>query len=478
MSILGKNIEEYLIGHFGKEYAEQYEKYVFGQPTYYVRINRTCNQAEIIERLKSYGITLSPVSGVDYGYSITAGLDVIGKTLEYTLGKYYIQSLSSMIPPLVLNPSEQDVTLDLCAAPGSKTTELSEMMNNRGTLLANEISISRLRSLVHNLDKVNSVNVGVLNYKGELLSKVFDSFFDKILVDAPCSALGIIQKKEEVTNWWNKNQMEKIANLQLRLLISAIKMAKVGGEIVYSTCTLTLEENELVVQTVLKKYPVELVEIDLPVKSNPGFTKYNNEPLNPELSKCRRIVPWEINSEGFFVAKFVKTDFTEAKEKSLPPKEKGKFVSYKNKTVSKYLNDISEHFGLDENILGNFKYLLKGKDIFYINNDWQLESTAHFNRVGTKFGNIDKRNEAHLHTQSAQLLGKYAKKNVYELQDFTEVRTYLDGGTIKNLKLEAGQKIVKFGNYYLGVAITTREGLKSQFPRAHRTGKIILPNEV
>ena len=478
MSGLGENITNYLTENFGEEYAKRYEEYIFSEPSYYVRLNRTCNEERIIKNLSAYGIKLKSIPNVDFAYLITTGLENAGKTLEYILGKYYIQSLSSMIPPLVLNPSEDERTLDLCAAPGSKTTELSELMNNRGTLYANEISVPRLRSLVHNLDKLNSVNVGVLNFKGELLSKIYDSYFDKILVDAPCSALGIIQKKDEVTNWWNNKQMEKIANLQLRLLISAIKMAKVGGEIVYSTCTLTLEENELVIQTVLKKYPVELLEIDLPVPSHPAFTKYGKENLNPELKKCRRIIPWEIQSEGFFVAKLRKTGDTESKEKAIPQKRKDKIVTAEDKSISQYLNDIEEKFGFERETLNEFKYILKNKDIFYINKNWFAESLAPFNRVGTKFGNIDNRNTTHLHTQAAQLIGKYATKNVVELQTLEELRTYLDGGIIKSIKLEPGQKIIKYGDYFVGMATSTKDGLKSQFPRAHRTGKIILPNEV
>ncbi len=476
--MLGENITNYLNRHFGEDYTQKYEEYIFGEPTAYVRLNRSCEEKKILKNLSAYGIKLKKIAGVDFAYSIEEGNENVGKTLEYILGKYYIQSLSSMIPPLVLSPNENDFTLDLCAAPGSKTTELSEIMNNTGTLYANEISVPRLRSLVHNLDKVNAVNVGVLNYKGELLSKIYGSYFDKILVDAPCSALGIIQKKEEVTNWWNNRQMEKIANLQLRLLISAIKMAKVGGEIVYSTCTLTLEENELVIETVLKKYPVELIEIELPVPSHPAFTEYEGEKLNPEIAKCRRIIPWEINSEGFFVAKLRKTGETETKEGELPQKRKDKLVTAKDRNISKYIEDIAGHFGFPASVFDDYKYILKNRDIFYINKNWYAESLAPFNRVGTKFGNIDNRNTAHLHTQSAQLLGAYASRNVVEFENVEQLRTYLDGGTIKSLKLEPGQKIIKFDGYYLGVGISTKDGLKSQFPRSHRTGKIILPSEV
>ncbi|RMD50291.1 MAG: RsmB/NOP family class I SAM-dependent RNA methyltransferase, partial [Ignavibacteria bacterium] len=404
---MGENIATYLIENFDENFLKDYENYIQSEPHYYIRSRLTGDNKKLIEGLSVYGIELEPVENIPQAYLIKKGIENIGKTFEFMIGQYYIQSLSSMIPPLVLQPTGDDVVLDLCAAPGSKTTEMSEMMNNSGTLYANEISVPRLRSLVHNLDKVNAVNTGVLNAKGELLSKVYDHYFDKILVDAPCSATGIIQKKEEVTNWWSSNQMEKIANLQLRLLIAAIKMLKVGGEIVYSTCSLTLEENELVLDRVLKKYPVELVEIELPVKSERAKTSYRGELLNPEIEKAHRIIPWQINSEGFFVAKLKKIEETESKNKELPMKKRSNFAFARKKEVAPYLKHIEEWFGIEEGILDHYKFILRGKDLFYTNADWYAESLVPFNRIGTKFGNIDSRGYAHLHTQSAQNLSDY-----------------------------------------------------------------------
>ena len=231
---LSENISDYISSTFGNNFYKKYAEFIESTPKYYVRLNRYDNPEQLISSLSDYGIKLEKIPDVPFAYSITKGTDIIGKTLEFALGKYYIQSLSSMIPALILSPTKKEVTLDLCAAPGSKSTQLSEIMGSRGSLFANEISINRIKSLVHNFDKINAVNAGTIQYKGEMLSKIFENYFDKILVDAPCSALGIVQKKGEVSNWWNTNQVGKIAQMQLKLLISAIKMAKVGGEIVYS----------------------------------------------------------------------------------------------------------------------------------------------------------------------------------------------------------------------------------------------------
>jgi len=163
-----------------------------------------------------------------------------------------------MLPPIVLHPSEKDLVLDLCSAPGSKTTQLAEMMKNKGRLVVNELEMDRIKALVFNLDKMNFLNCGIVHQRGEILSKYYDSYFDKILVDAPCSGLGIIQKKSEVNKWWSVERVNNLVEIQNKLLVSAIKMLKVGGELVYSTCTLTPEENELIINRILEKYPVDV----------------------------------------------------------------------------------------------------------------------------------------------------------------------------------------------------------------------------
>lgn len=476
MSLLGENISNYLTDNFGEDFLHKYEEYVKSSPKYYVRFHPAEDAEKLIKSLEKYGISLSKLPNISNGYSINNGTEVIGKTLEFTLGKYYIQSLSSMIPPLILKPNSEDKVLDLCAAPGSKTTQLNEMMNNRGTLYANEVSVPRLRGLVHNLDKINSVNSGVLNFKGELLSKIYNEYFDKILVDAPCSALGIINKKGEVTDWWAQNRLEMIFNTQLRLLIAAVKMAKVGGEIVYSTCTMTLEENEHVVQKVLDKYPVELETIELPVKSIPGITQHPDYDLSDELSKCHRIIPWEINSEGFFITKLIKKESTVEKWNKAGINVRGQgyeLIGPNHKKIKSYLKQVNEWYGIPLEILNQFNYIIKNRDIFYVRKEWEAPSLDPFNRVGTKFGKVDKHNVAHLHSQSAQYLAQYATKNIVDLDVVSQLETYMHGQTIKGFKAETGQKLVRYNDAVLGTAIQTKEGLKSQFPRAMRTGELI-----
>lgn len=471
---LSENITGYILKHFGSGYLDNYKSYYNSEYKPYLRISQFTEADVLIENLKRYEIELEKIENISNAFRILKGEKIAGKTLEFILGKYYLQSLSSMIPALVLNPNSTDVVLDMCAAPGSKTTQLAELMNNRGTLIANEISLERMKSLVFNIDKMNLVNIGVMKNKGELLSKIFDNCFDKILVDAPCSALGITQKKGEVSNWWNEKKVMGIAEIQHKLLVSAIKMCKVGGEIVYSTCTISLEENELVLDKILKKYPVELIDIELPVKSTEALLKYNDDELNRQISKARRILPWEIGSEGFFVAKFRKIDESGSSEKFPHPPKKHELVKSSSGKIKNIISYLGGYYGIDKEIFDDYKYLLKQEDIYFVDKDWESGNLEMFMRIGSKLGSIDKRQSVQLHTLGAQTLGNYAKQNFVFIESISELTTYFEGRIVKRNFGEPGQKIVKYKNYVLGTGVVSSEGLKSQFPRAFRTQEIIL----
>ena len=248
-SRISDKIYSYLVDTFGEAAANNYGDFIQEEPAKYIRVNERKIKRDALANhlLETYGIKTELVSYPSNALKIKDGFDYAGSTLEIAFGFYYMQALTSMLPPFVLNPSEKDIVLDLCSAPGSKTTQLAEMMNNRGVLVVNELEMKRIKALVFNLDKMNFLNYGVLNHRGEILSKYYDSYFDKILVDAPCSGLGIIQKKTEVSKWWSIERVNNLSEIQTKLLVSAIKMLKVGGEMVYSTCTLTPEENELII---------------------------------------------------------------------------------------------------------------------------------------------------------------------------------------------------------------------------------------
>jgi len=471
------HVLDYISKIYGKDSANKYLNFVEEHPSVYVRVNNLKISRDKLSKIlnKRYGIEPEIFEALPNILKFDEHEEDLGKTLEIALGYYYIQGFSSMLPPYILNPAKDDKVLDLCSAPGSKSTQLAELMNNEGTLVLNEIEVERIKALVYNLDRLNILNAGVIHSKGELLDKYYPNYFDKILVDAPCSSLGIMQKKKDVNKLWSLNRVNKLQELQTKLLVAAINMLKIGGEVVYSTCTLTPEENELLIDKILKKYPVEIVDIELPVKHRNGFTSYDGKQLHPDLEKAVRILPWEADSDGFFVIKLKKTGQT-----TLPREMKSKrsytseFIKADNKKIQKYLSSVFDRFGIDKNIFADYYYILKRKDIFFINKNWNDFNLGLFNRIGTKFGTIDKRDDIVLHTNAAQILDKYITKNIYRVKDRTELQLYLAGGIIKNNENKHGQYIVKYNDYVLGTAVAVTGGIKSRFPRSKRTQTIRL----
>lgn len=237
----------------------------------------------------------------------------------YEEGKFYVQGLSSMLPPLVLQPQRDENILDLTAAPGSKTTELAALMENTGHILANDLSPIRLFKLQANLNQQGVTNTQVKRGPGELLWRKFPEQFDRTLVDVPCSMEGRFESEDPKSyEDWSLKKVKELSMRQRILLRSAVSAAKPEGTIVYSTCTLAPEENEAVVQWLLEKEKgkVVLEDITLPhlaedpeLLITPGVTSWEKSSFSPELAKTLRIYPSQ-KMEGFFVAKLRKLEST------------------------------------------------------------------------------------------------------------------------------------------------------------------------
>lgn len=231
----------------------------------------------------------------------------------FTSGKIYIQNLSSMIPPLVLNPNSQDRVLDLTAAPGSKTSLLSALMQNQGDLAAVEVSRDRFFKMVSNLKLLGATNVKTFLKDGEFVWKATPEKFDKVLVDAPCSTESRFHISDpETYQYWSLKKIKEMVKKQSRLLYSGIQCLKPGGELVYSTCSFSPEENEEVVDRILSKFGekiiLENIEISLD-NVRPGLVVFNHKQFSPELVKSKRILPNHA-MEGFFLCKIKKLEST------------------------------------------------------------------------------------------------------------------------------------------------------------------------
>lgn len=222
----------------------------------------------------------------------------------YEKGYIYLQSLSSMVPPLVLDPKENENILDLTAAPGSKTTQIAALMNGKGRILANELDKLRCERLKYNVNAQGAGIVEVINGRGEKIGEQYKEQFDKVLLDTPCSGEGRFYAGAVQTyKTWSLKTVNDLTKMQRKLFKSAYDALKPNGTLVYSTCTINKEENEYILDWALKNSNLKLVDIKVEIKDAiPAF----NEGLDKTINKAIRILPSK-NTEGFFVSKFIKT---------------------------------------------------------------------------------------------------------------------------------------------------------------------------
>jgi len=238
-----------------------------------------------------------------YPHGLKMDVEKPGNLVESLMGYIHSQEEISMVSPVVLKPRPEERVLDLCAAPGSKTTQIAQMMNNRGLLVANEPVPNRIVSLRSNCERLGVMNVVITRYDGRFFPL---NQFDRVLVDAPCTGQGMARKDLSVLSRWNLRTSLGIGRLQLSLLKRAITLTKSGGEVVYSTCTFAPEENEAVVSQVLNE-GVKLEEVSVPhLKGSPGLNEWMGTEYGDEMKKCARYYPHQNDTGGFFVAKLIK----------------------------------------------------------------------------------------------------------------------------------------------------------------------------
>lgn len=228
--------------------------------------------------------------------------------LEHFLGQVYVQELTSMLPPLALREEivSANLVLDACAAPGSKATQVAALMNDHGTLIANDADYNRIRALKHNLSKAGAQNVILTNV--DLAEFPTEQQFDVILLDAPCSSDGTIRKMNKLLPNWTAKRPLKYASLQRHLIKKAFALLKPDGVMLYSTCSFSPEENEVTVSHLLNNSEAEIEPIEIPnLHLSPGITEWNGE-LDPRVARTSRIWGHHNNTGGFFLAKIRKTD--------------------------------------------------------------------------------------------------------------------------------------------------------------------------
>ncbi|OXB60495.1 hypothetical protein ASZ78_000786 [Callipepla squamata] len=264
---------------------------------------------DLAQALINRGVNLDPLGKWSKtGLVIYDSSVPIGATPEYLAGHYMLQGASSLLPVMALAPQENERILDMCCAPGGKTSYIAQLMKNTGMILANDSNAERLRSVVGNLHRLGVTNAVVSNCDGRQFPKILGGF-DRVLLDAPCSGTGVISKDPAIKTNKDEKDILRCAHLQKELLLSAIDSvnatSETGGYIVYCTCSVTVEENEWVVDYALKKRNVRLVATGLDFGKE-GFTRFKDRRFHPSLKTTRRFYPHTHNMDGFFIAKLKK----------------------------------------------------------------------------------------------------------------------------------------------------------------------------
>jgi tRNA (cytosine40_48-C5)-methyltransferase len=262
---------------------------------------------ELKKRLVKKGNELKPIEWIPYGFNIVKESTNLGSSHEFLQGYYYLQNIASMLSAIILDPKPNDVVIDMCAAPGSKSTHLAQLMKNEGMLILIEKNLNRIPALEVNLRRMGIINSIVLNMDATNLSNI-NVKGDKILLDAPCTGEGLIRQDSSRKKSKKMKDIEKMSSIQKRLLTTGLKALNSGGVLLYCTCSIAPEENELVVHEILNKFNnFKIVEIskNYGVK---GLTKVFGLNLSKDLMFSQRLYPHLHDTIGFYFCLIKKID--------------------------------------------------------------------------------------------------------------------------------------------------------------------------
>ncbi len=292
----------------GEEELERYEACLQEPMTHGLRVNTGRITAEDLKKLSPWTLTPVPWCPTGFYLDTDAQENPPSKHPFYYAGAYYLQEPSAMLPAAALPVEPGDRVLDLCAAPGGKSTALAEKLHGTGLLVSNDVSASRAKALIRNLEMFGAANILVTCETADRLADHFGAYFDKILIDAPCSGEGMFRKSQTMITAWEQGGPEKFIPLQRSILKDAVRMLRPGGMLLYSTCTFHPGEDEQAVEYLLSLDP-DLTLVPLP--EHPGFLSgrpdWGNDGIE-EMKYTKHLFPHRIKGEGHFAALFRKAD--------------------------------------------------------------------------------------------------------------------------------------------------------------------------
>lgn len=426
---------------------DEYPEYLssLSEPFYRgLRVNALkCTVEELKERID---FELKPSKISSFVFEIDPDLKSLGNSLEHRMGLYYLQEISACSAVEVLDPKPGEWVLDLCAAPGGKTTQIAMKMQNKGILFTNEYDHSRAQILLSNCERCGVSNAVITNSSVDALRKVYEGCMDRILVDAPCSGEGMFKKESQALIDWSEEHVQSCAVRQKKILDDAVMMLKENGTLVYSTCTYSMEENEGVIDYLLTQYPwMELVDCAV------SFGRTGFDYGLVEGRKVRRIFPMD-HGEGHFVAKLIKKKDTGSSKLKM-------IKSSRDPLVFQFLNQQLTNAEQYKITVLNEKVFLSEFDFFDLKGIKVL-------RQGVLVGELKKgRIEPHQHFYVCSLLQNCFKEMVD--CSFEEAMKVLKGETLQKPGLRGYYPLGYKGKVF---AFTKVDGMtaKNHYPKGLR----------
>lgn len=428
-----------------KEYIDSFEK----KNVRGLRVNTLKISPEEFEKISPFA--LKKIPWTDNGYYYEDDVQP-AKHPYYYAGLYYIQEPSAMTPAQLLPVEPGDCVLDVCAAPGGKSTELAAKLKGEGVLVSNDISNSRAKALLKNIELMGVKNAYVVSEVPENLVSRFQGYFDKILIDAPCSGEGMFRKEPSMVKSWEEHGVAFFEKLQKGIIDSVVKMLKPGGKILYSTCTFSPEEDEGSMKYLLEQHPEFSIEKPENVwhEFAPGCPEWVDGP--DELRDCIRLWPHKLEGEGHFIAllskngeQLQKADFA-GKKKFVMPDDAAEFFKHVKMPI-----DISKCVQVKDKLM----YLPDG-----------TVDTKGYRvlRSGLYLGDLKKnRFEPSQSLAMALKMEEYDQVVNYSAEDI-QVRKYLKGETLEiDDQKASGLYLICVDGYPLGWAKANKGKLKNKY---------------
>ena len=395
-----------------------------------LRINTLKINKEELLNLNLYNLT--PIPWADEGFYYDEEVDRPGKSPLHESGAYYLQEPSAMSVVPHLDIKEGDKVLDMCAAPGGKSTYILSKLNDTGLLVSNEINSTRIRALGENLERFGARNCIITNTDSNNLRKLFTGYFDKVVIDAPCSGQGMFRKDEVAITDWSYAKVLECQSIQKEIIRDGYDMLKNGGVLVYSTCTFAKEENEDVINEFISEYE------------------------NAKLIEMQRIWPHKVSGEGHFVAKIQKLENEDCNVKYIKIKNNDKEVKDYREFEKKFLNISMES-----------RFDIRGENLYLLPEEHPDTKKLKVLRYGLHLGMLKKNRFEPSHALSHYLKMEDVK-NVenFSIQD-NKILDYLRGNTIETGK-SRGWVLVCVEGIGLGWGKESNGILKNHYPKGLR----------